>query len=901
MDERYSAFCFADRHFYDSPVRTRGDDVDFATALQPVPEGWDRSESGDWLIYHPTDGNLPPQGWKIHASATLDDAERILDIAWAYCMQRRIAFKFIRSLQLLFLRNIKYADRSASGKFITIYPRDERELETVCTELGDLLAGMQGPYILSDLRWGDGPLYVRWGGFADRYCVGPNGSLVLAVEDGEGALVPDRRGPTFVVPSWVTLPACVEPHLAARNAVTVQELPFRIERALQFSNGGGLYAGTEIATDERVVLKEARPHAGLAYDRADAVARLDRERRTLEQLAGLDCVPRIHGHFVIGDHRFLALDYIDGEPLRAVLVEHYPVIVTEVDAETARTYTEWALDAYRRVEHAVDAVHERGVVIGDLHPSNILMRPDGRPALIDFEVAAELAEGRHPTLADPAFMAPGDRQGLDIDRYALACLKLFMFMPLTRLLVIDRGKARELADEIAATYPVPREFLDEAVSTIVGSGATPARASSTNGSMPKAANRVRITAQPDSWLRARDSMAAAILNSATLHRDDRLFPGDIQQFDTPAGGINMAHGAAGVLYALAASGAARQPDHEEWLVRHPLRPERGTPIGFYDGLHGVAHVLHRLGHRREARQILDICTTELDGRDDRIGTDLLSGLAGIGLNYAWFAHATGDSELLKTAWRIAAIIADRLGGEDDVAEVSGGSEPYAGLTRGSSGPALLFLRLYQRRADPALLDLAAIALRQDLRRCVQSDDCLEVNEGWRLMPYLADGSVGIGFALDEYLAQRDDERFASASAAVRRVAQAHFFIEPGLFYGRAGMILYLAQRAQRYASEGKQLEASVAAHVRHLNWHALDYEGELAFPGDQLLRLSMDLTTGSAGVLLALAAAMHELPATLPFLEGPGPGPERQELTTHTRKEVNELGDSRLAGSGGEA
>lgn len=874
MDERYSAFCVADPSFYDSPSRSRGDDVDLPPATRPVPAGWTRSAMDDWLVYRPGGAPLPSQGWKIHASATLDDAERILDIAWDYCVPRGVAFKFIRSLQLLFLRNSKYADRGASGKFITIYPRDEGELETILYELGALLDGLRGPYILSDLRYGRGPLYVRYGGFAERYCTGPSGALVLAIENGDGELVPDRRAPKFSVPAWVALPPCLQPHLDARNAVTVQDLPYRIERALQFSNGGGLYSGTEIATGERVVLKEARPHAGLAHDRADAVTRLERERRMLERLDGLDEVPRLRGHFVLGEHHFLALDFIDGAQLAALMVERYPVTAIDVDGATAREYATWALETYQRVEDAVGAVHERGVVIGDLHPSNILIRPDGRPVLIDFEVAAEIAEGRRPTLADPAFMAPPDRRGIDVDRYALACLRLSMFLPLTRLFILDRGKARELADEIAATYPVPRAFLDDAVRTIIGSTPPPRTG----------APHSRIVTGAEAWTPVRDSMSRAIVASATLQRDDRLFPGDVQQFDTPAGGLNLAFGAAGVLYALAAAGRPPLPDHEEWLVRRALRPERGTPIGFYDGLHGVAHVLHRLGHRRDAQQVLDICMEELDGRLDRLGAGLFDGLAGIGLNLAWFADVTADERYLTAARDVVAAVADRLGGADDVAEVSGGNAPYAGLIRGSSGAALLFLRLHQRTADAALLDLAAIALRQDLRRCLPTPDGgLEVNEGWRTMPYLADGSVGIGFVLDEYLARREDEQFAEASAAITRSARAHFFVEPGLFYGRAGMILYLAHHARfaHAAPELDELTPSLAAQIGWLNWHALDHTGELAFPGDQLLRLSMDLSTGSAGVLLALAAAYHETSPMLPFLDAPGAGPgERKQLTT---------------------
>ena len=67
----------------------------------------------------------------------------------------------------------------------------------------------------------------------------------------------------------------------------------------------------------------------------------------------------------------------------------------------------------------------------------------------------------------------------------------------------------------------------------------------------------------------------------------------------------------------------------------------------------------------------------------------------------------------------------------------------------------------------------------------------------------------------------------------------------------------------------------VAEHVRRLGWHAVDYGGDLAFPGEKLLRLSMDLATGTAGVLLALGAALHDRPVHLPFLR-PASGGARE-------------------------
>jgi tRNA A-37 threonylcarbamoyl transferase component Bud32 len=790
---------------------------------------------------------MPSQGWKIHVSATLDNCDEILEQVWDYCIPLGLPFKFQRNRAALLLANAKYAHRGSSGKFITLYPRDEAQLERVLGELDAELRGAAGPYILSDLRWAEGPLYVRYGGFAPRYCLGDTGQLVLAITDPEGRLVPDRRDPAFRLPEWISLPGFLEPHLAARSSVRVDEIPYQIERPLHFSNGGGVYLGRDRRTDEQVVLKEARPYAGLDMRGTDAVERLRRERVNLERLAGLANVPRLLDSFVLGDHHFLVEEYVDGTGLRSAIVERNPIVRLDFDDIDTLGYARWAMETYEQIARAIGDIHDRGIVMGDLHAANILVRPDGRITLIDFEAAADIGEGYRPSIADPSFAMPDALGGFDIDDYALACLRLYLFLPMTSLMSIDRGKAADLADAIRDSFDVPASFLQPALDRIGGS--TPRS--------DRRTQRLLREHRPTDWPALRDSMARAILASATPDRDDRLFPGDIAQFDT--GGLNIAHGAAGVLYALAMTGAGRFPEHERWLASHAATPNPDeTRLGFFDGLHGVAYVLDRLEHRAEARKLLDVCSQELNGRWDRLGIDLYGGLAGIALNLMHMADATDDPSLWSMAVGMADAVADQLGGPDDVPDISGGGRPYAGLMYGSSGPALLFIHLYERTGHEPLLDVAATALRQDLRRCTTRDDgALEVNEGWRTMPYLADGSVGIGMVLDRYLTHRADAEFAAASAAIRRAATAPFYIEPGLFDGRAGMILYLTQCG---------MHETVAAHIRRLSWHAVSYRDDLAFPGAELMRLSMDLETGTAGVLLAVGAAMHSEPVGIPFL-----------------------------------
>ncbi|MFJ8535360.1 class III lanthionine synthetase LanKC [Streptomyces sp. NPDC093591] len=876
---RYEAYCLMDPDFYDTPTRARRQRGDFEQTRCPAPAGWECSEFGEWVVFTPDGVELPPQGWKIHVSACLDNAQDILTTVWDYCVPRRIAFKFLPSADHLLIANAKYAVRGASGKFVTIYPADEDRLEVVLHELGALLEGWQGPYILSDLRWGAGPLYVRYGGFAYRTCVSPEGETVTAIEDASGRLVPDVRGPSFRPPDWVKLPAFLEPHLAARAGTTVADLPYRIEGALHFSNGGGLYHGRDERTGQRVVLKEARPYAGLTTDGADAVTRQRYEREALERMRGLDCVPELLDHFVLGDHHFLVEEYVEGRTLSSLFVERYPLVHPQPDDTELSDYTSWALGMVNQAERAVAAVHDRGVIVGDVHTDNMLVRPDGRLVLIDFEGAMDAAEQHRQRLAAVGFAAPPDRTGTDIDRYALACLRISLFMPLTGLFGLDDGKAGQLAEEAARSFPVPRSFLDEAVEVISGDGGrTPAGAGTRTRPELIRPQKVRVEPDRPGWLRARASMTAAILAAATPQRDDRLFPGDIRQFGAPGGGLGIAYGAAGVLYALDAVGAGRHPQHEEWLVQQALDPLPGTHLGFYDGLHGIAYVLEHLGHHDEATKLLDLCLGE---QWEQLGPDLHGGLAGIGLNLQHFAAATGDPAPRDAALKAAAIVADRLNSP---------TYPYAGLLHGSAGPALMFLRLYESTGDPEFLDLAGTALRQDLDHCVvREDGAMEVDEGWRTMPYLADGSAGIGLVLDDFLVHREDDRFREAAAAIRTAAMGRFFIQSGLFAGTAGLILCLSR--PHAPGTAAQRDPVVAGHVRSLSWHALTRQGHLIFPGEQLQRLSTDLATGSAGVLLAVGAALHDSPVRLPFL---APSGERSRRTDEDprphevlREEVN--------------
>ncbi|MCP3917264.1 MAG: phosphotransferase [bacterium] len=112
---------------------------------------------------------------------------------------------------------------------------------------------------------------------------------------------------------------------------------------------------------------------------------MERERRALQSLGGMDAVP----HLPEGSQA-AAVPSADGRPPRAadVLVRSY------IAGEPLHRASTLPVDFFDRLDELVQLVHARGVCHNDLHKEqNVVVRADGRPALIDFQLASYHASG----------------------------------------------------------------------------------------------------------------------------------------------------------------------------------------------------------------------------------------------------------------------------------------------------------------------------------------------------------------------------------------------------------------------------------------------------------------------------------------------------------------------------
>ncbi|MFG2918410.1 class III lanthionine synthetase LanKC [Kitasatospora sp. NPDC048298] len=851
MDAKYESYAIADPVWYDALERCDDRDSRFAPGGGVLPEGWHGRTQGVWEVLAPPGApQLPEQGWKVHVSATPETAEETIETVWRVCRRLGLPWKYLRSRLVVAVTNAKYADRSASGKVVTVYPRMAAELETVLAELDGALGGRPGPYVLSDLRWNQGPVSVRYGGFALMWCELPDGTRVPAVKDPDGRLVPDARRPRFTVPEWATTPDFLAERIAAAAAGAGAGLGrYRVVKALHFSNAGGVY----LAEDEggrRVVIKEARPHAGLDASETDAVARLLVERDVLERVGHLPFVPELYEYFTSWEHHYLVMEYIPGESLNAWLGREYPLTRHRPDARALADFAGLAVTRLALVEECVAALHREGVAFGDLHHRNIMVRPDGTVALIDFELATPLDTPRRRTLGAPGFTDPAITDAREADLFALGCCQLAALVSLTTLTRRNPAVVTGLLDLVAESFPtVPADFVERMTKRLALSPALRPHL----GDRPAAEAGAELTVA---------SLLRGIDGAATPEREDRLHPGDVAGL-RPGGALGLAYGSSGVLLARHLAGVAPGEAQLDWLAAAVRRAPADTPVGLYDGLAGAGWLFHRLGHP-DAPNVVD----RLLAGPLPASPGLYGGLTGV-------AHLLLEAGATDEALGLAAKAAGRIG--------EAGLLDRPGLLRGWSGPAVLFARCAALTGDTSWVEAAERAVRCDLRHGRLVDDMLQMHSSGRLLPYLAEGSAGVALAVLALPSVQAEalgaERVLEAAA---RAGAVRVVVQGGLFNGRAGLVYTLFQVAARLP----HWRAEAEEQLRLLELHLAPQQDGGVLHGDQLIRLSTDLATGSAGALLALAAAKSPGQCLLPGAH-PSRGwtPERAEPGTPSRRD----------------
>ena len=264
-----------------------------AQYLPVAPEG------SIWRYNRSPDPEMRAQGWKLHVSATILNAHKILAKIAPLLVTHELQFKAPSSLQeVAQLNSGVHYSYSQVGKVITVYPHSDEQAVSLARHLDELTRRFVGPAIPFDNRLRPGSnVYYRYGAFRAMEIAAADGGKIPALKDQRGNLVPDLYLTGSAKPEWVQDPFVGKARQRVVEADNPFQHSFRVFQALSQRGKGGVYQAFDMTVQppRLCLLKEGRKAGEMGWEGRDGRWRVAHERVALTTLRGRGVdVPRIY-------------------------------------------------------------------------------------------------------------------------------------------------------------------------------------------------------------------------------------------------------------------------------------------------------------------------------------------------------------------------------------------------------------------------------------------------------------------------------------------------------------------------------------------------------------------------------------------------------------------------------
>ncbi|MCY4567557.1 MAG: class III lanthionine synthetase LanKC [Candidatus Poribacteria bacterium] len=859
----YLGYCYVPSDWYESFSHYTTTPEFLSVARETLPFSWDLRRIGIWTYASPSNAKSRKQGWKIHVSALPGNSPEILKRSIEVCVDCEVSFKFLSDPFISQTVLSKGGTREASGKFITIYPSNDSHFQLIANALHEKLSGFEGSYILSDKPYKDSQvIFYRYGAFSGYPQLSVFGYEEVLLRSPDGELTPDGRSPFFNPPPWVSNPfdseETNEVDAPPEMTIYLKEGRYRIEEAMHFSITGGVYKAVDMDTGKTVVIKEARPHTSVELNNEDAITRLQKEHHLLTKLNGSGITPEPIDLFFDWKHLFLVEEYIPGNTLNT------PVGTLDF-TENANIFVERLYTIWLNLMSAVKTAHDNDLIINDFSQGNTIISDDNKTFhLIDLEAAwEEGTESPSSSFGTIGFTPPGGVKGKKGDIYSSGALifsliyppvpSLFNLEQKTKYVFLDLAEKEQCISGEMKTLLLECLDSDENARPTASETLNRLENISIEPTLPSAKKKVELD---DKLLgKVLDKTLDYIKSSTDFQRTDRLFPADPLVFITNP--LSVAHGASGVAHALSYI-EGEVPDRViSWMLTHEISGDNYPP-GLYLGLSGIAWMFWKLGLKELSLKLMKIASNHPLLWDL---SDLYYGATGFGLACLHFYRETEETYWLEQATRVG----DKLiktKSESDKGfywpDMSG--NVWSGYARGASGISLFLLYLYLLTGDIRFKESGRCALDYDLGQAVELEDKMRIpratpdsvspNHQHVYSHYLSDGTAGVCTALLRYLSVFGEDSDKDILEQLMPDTTRNYTAFPTLLTGLAGLG-NLQLDAFNFTGEAKYVSSAFYVTDGMLRFQIERPEG-IAFPGEQLYRISNDFISGSSGIAMFL-------------------------------------------------
>lgn len=851
--ENFSAYSPRTEDFYDVVHSRR-------------PEGWSIQRKDIWFHCSPVLPALPLQGWKIHVSSTLGRSREVLEKVMSVLFRYSdVAFKFCLDRSLLSLLNSKSWPRSGSGKFITIYPPDSRRFIELIEEIDQATAGIPGPYILSDSRYKNSRVvFYRYGGIRPHTTLNARGEKIPVLKAPDGAVIPDQRLAYPVTPAWEKPVLPVESSEdGTSEALTLLHGRYTIEKAVAFSNAGGVYHARDNHNGKRVIIKEARPCVNAATEDYDAIDLLKKEHRLLTVVADAGIAPQPLDLFQEWEHWFLVEEFIEGTAMSHHSAASNILLRTRMTKSDCREWNAMFSGLCANLIKILKILHSRQIVFADLSPSNLIVSGNNQDLkIIDFEGAHQLGVDCPLNIYTPGFVSQhrvaGGQARIEDDYYSAGAVLLAYLLPINGLLHLNPLARQQFLASIRADIHLPKDIVDlinnlmDQAAPSSGESAAASAVEIQEASLPGTDDS---TVKPSCGYQAVVNDIVRHLNGvAEYHRLDRLYPADPGVFATNP--LSLAYGAAGVSYALHRLTGDVPQSAVDWILQHKISSTE-YPSGLYIGMAGIAWSLLEMGVRGPAEEILQSSFTHPLAYNT---PSLFHGIAGWGMAALRFFEATGNQLYLDQAKEAGSALLGSCGKSERGYYWSESEERAIGLAHGSSGISLFLLYLYLATENERYFAAGARALDFDLAAAIRTKDgglswAKSVDSHSPLYSYWRFGSAGIGIVTARYQRLTGSPRYRSILEKIFIDTDRKYAVFPGRFAGLSGLGEFLLDM---HDLSGEQRFLNSAKRVAEGIMHFRVERNGAAFPGELSSRLCCDYGTGSAGIALFLNRLLNK-------------------------------------------